>query len=77
VLQDRISAWCRHQNVDVRWYRNEGNPVAILRFQYDRREPTVQLQELELREGSIYLKGRSLDPEFMQAPRPPDAKGQG
>lgn len=64
VLQDRITEWCRGQNVDVQWYRNEGNPVAILRFQYDRREPSVQLQELELREGSIYLKGRSLDPEF-------------
>lgn len=69
VLQDHITEWCRGQNVDVQWYRNEGNPVAILRFQYDRREPSVQLQELELREGSIHLRGRSLDPDLLQIPK--------
>ena len=64
VLQDQLTEGARRQDISVRWYRHEGQPVAILRFQYERRQPTVQLQELELREGSIFLKGRSLEPGF-------------
>jgi hypothetical protein len=64
MIQDRLAESLRQQNIDIVWYRNEGNPVALVRFQYDKREPNIQLEELELRDGSIYLKGRSIDPDM-------------
>jgi hypothetical protein len=64
VVMEQITEGARNQNIDVQWYRNEGNPVALLRLQADRREPSIQLQDLEIRQGSIFLKGRSLDPEL-------------
>lgn len=69
-FQDRITELCRNQNVDVQWYHNEGNAVALLRFQPHRREPTFQLQELTLRDGELTIRGRSLDPDHRRKSRP-------
>jgi hypothetical protein len=66
VLQDELTEGARQQNIDVQWYRHEGKPVAILRFQADRREPSLQLDELEVGDGYLFVKGRSVDPD---APR--------
>jgi hypothetical protein len=69
VLQDEVTERARRQNVKVLWYRHNGHPAAVVRFQADKREPTVQLRTLELRDGLLAVAGRSLDPEF----RPPPA----
>ena len=63
-----VTIGARRNNIDVQWYRNDGNPVAIFRLQADRRDPGIQLQELELKQGSVFLKGRSLDPTLRGLP---------
>jgi hypothetical protein len=60
-LLERISEAARSQNLDVTWYRHNGNPVAVLRFQPYQNRPTFQLQRLELGEGTLLITGRSLD----------------
>jgi len=67
-LQDELTEGARQHNIDVQWYRNDGNPVAVFRLQADRRDPGVQLLDLELKEGSVLLKGRSLDPTLRGLP---------
>src|SRR5262249_49906885 len=34
-LLENVSETARQNNVDVSWYRHQGNPVALLRFQAD------------------------------------------
>jgi hypothetical protein len=60
-LLEQISEIARRNNIDVTWYRHNGNPVALLRFQSDQPQPTVQLQHLQVRQGSITIQGQSLD----------------
>jgi hypothetical protein len=60
-LLERISEAARQQHVDVSWYRLSGHPVVLLRFQADRPHPTFQLQRLQLREGTLFVSGRSLE----------------
>jgi hypothetical protein len=62
-LRQQIDEEARKLNIDVQWYRNDGNPVAILRLQADKREATQILRDLEIREGMIAFKGRTTDPE--------------
>jgi len=62
LLQDELDEMARKQNLDIQWYRHEGNPVAIIRYQADKREPTVVLKELEVRAGVLLVKGRTLEP---------------
>lgn len=49
------------QDLEVSWYRYNGNPVALLRFQADRKRPTMQLKNLELHEGRLVIAGAPLD----------------
>lgn len=60
-LLEHVSEAARRKNIEVNWYRHEGNPVAILRFQNRRSRATVQLQQLELHPGKLMIQGRSLD----------------
>jgi hypothetical protein len=59
-LLEQISDIGRRNNVDVAWYRHNGNPVALLRFPNDTRSG-VQLLQLELGSGKLTLVGRALD----------------
>jgi hypothetical protein len=58
-LLERIYEAARQHNIDVTWYRHDGNPVALLRFQAEQRRPTVQLHSLELQKGKLRITGRS------------------
>jgi hypothetical protein len=58
-LLDHITEACDRKNIKVSWYRHHGNPVALLRFQSDSTRPTVQLSQLELRQGRLVIGGRS------------------
>lgn len=61
-LLERISECGRGHDIDVSWYRlDNGHPVALLRFQADKKNPTVQLRQLEVKQGRIVIGGRSLD----------------
>jgi hypothetical protein len=57
-LLEQITEIARGSGIEVTWYRHNGNPVALLRFQTDGR-PSVPLQKLELRQGTITIAGRS------------------
>jgi hypothetical protein len=69
-ILERLTEAADSNNIKVAWYRHDGNPVAILRFQSDQPHPTVLLENLDLHPGKIYIKGRSLEPSpFMPAPQ--------
>jgi hypothetical protein len=61
---DNISELLRRCKIDVSpWYRHQGKPVALLRFQSGRSSTTARLRAIELRPGAVVIAGRS--------PRPP------
>ncbi len=61
-MLERIAEIGRQWNCEVNWYRHDGNPVALVRFQPDRPNPTVVLQRLELQDGKIFVEGKSTEP---------------
>jgi hypothetical protein len=68
-LIDRFSEAVRRENIDVTWYRNDGHPVAVMRFQADLTRPTLQFDRLELKDNSLMIAGRSAD--LLTTPAPP------
>lgn len=69
-ILERLTEAAQNNNVKVSWYRHNGNPVAILRFQNDQPHPTVQLENLDLHPGKIYVKGKSLEVAGPVTPAP-------
>jgi hypothetical protein len=61
-MLERIAEVGRQWNLEVNWYRHDGNPVALVRLQPDRPNPSVILQRLELQDGKIYVEGKSTEP---------------
>ena len=58
-LLERISEVARNNGIDVSWFRHEGYPVALIRFQADLARPTLQLKAVQFERGSITIHGRS------------------
>jgi hypothetical protein len=58
-LLERISEVARNNGIEVNWYRHEGYPVALIRFQADQARPTLQLKAVQFEQGSITIHGRS------------------
>jgi hypothetical protein len=56
-LLEAVSEAARQLNLDVTWYRHEGNPVAVVRYRDEQTRPGVQLERLELRQGQLYIQG--------------------
>lgn len=54
-ILERFSDLARSQGIEVTWYRNEGKPVALIRFRASRPAPYVQKQWLKLTDGRILL----------------------
>jgi hypothetical protein len=78
-LLERISEAARQNNIDVSWYRHDGHPVALLRFQADQDRPTVKIEHLCLKPGVLEIQGRSMEvstpraePAAEQAPANPN-----
>src|SRR6202011_1049976 len=44
--------------MDVSWYRVNGHPVALLRFQPDQAHPTLLLQGVDVDQGTLTIRGR-------------------
>lgn len=55
TILDRFSEALRRKDIEVNWYRNDGKPVALLRFQPGVKTPTVQLRTLKLEPGRVVL----------------------
>ncbi len=52
---DRFAESLRQKDVEVTWYRREGKPAAVLRFQPGRKSPTVLLRNVELDHGRLHI----------------------
>jgi hypothetical protein len=68
TLLDDISQAARRENIDVTWYRHEGHPVAIMRFQADQTRPTFQFVDVVLKEGELTIYGRTALPTGVAPP---------
>ncbi len=58
---ETVSEFARQRDIDSTWYRFNGHPVLLLRFQANRSRPTFQLHRLEVHSGRLVLAGRPLD----------------
>lgn len=52
----------RNKNIDMSWYRHEGNPVALLRFSNSRSRPSAQFTRFEVDHGRLVIEGQSFEP---------------
>lgn len=73
-LLERISETAGQNNINVTWYRHDGNPVALLRFQADQDRPTIKLEQLALHQGILEIQGRSSDAPSTPIVLPGDEK---
>lgn len=60
-LLEQISEVARQNGIEVTWYRHEGQPVALLRFQADQARSTLQLKAIQVESGRITIQGRTGD----------------
>lgn len=65
-LLERISEAAGQNNINVTWYRHDGHPVALLRFQADQDRPTVKLEHLCLKPGVLEIQGRAMETSPVQ-----------
>lgn len=59
-ILDAIAETARTSNIEVTWYRHNGNPVGLFRFFPDQPRPASQVLTLEVQDGKIVVAGRSV-----------------
>jgi hypothetical protein len=76
---DSLSEIAEQNNIQVSWHRYPptGNPVALLRFQNDAHDTTLQLQAVHVEQGSIVIRGRPVESESSQSASLPSNKPAG
>ncbi|MGL6073111.1 MAG: hypothetical protein ACRC8S_03000 [Fimbriiglobus sp.] len=57
---DRMSEVCRDANIDVTWYRMNGNPVGLFQLYADQVQPTTQVRLFKIDDKKITLSGKSI-----------------
>src|SRR5438270_12183032 len=60
-LLDRVADFAHQKDIEAMWYRHNGRPVLVLRFEADKSNPRFQLLQLELRPGMLRIQGKSLE----------------
>lgn len=60
IVLDHISQAAAKSNMAVSWHYVEDNPVAYLRIQADKEQPTIRIDRLELLPGHIVIAGRRI-----------------
>jgi hypothetical protein len=62
-LLEKLSEIGRQNNIGVNWFRNQktGNAVAVLRFQDNLPRPTMEIDAIQLSQGSIHVSGHFID----------------
>jgi len=66
-ILEQVTTVARQHGIEVSWYRHEGHPVALVRFQIDKPKPTLQFKALQLEEGVLTIHGRSNEPPRVAA----------
>jgi hypothetical protein len=59
VVVDTVSAAARSAGFQIDWREHAGCPVALLRLSEPEKQSAVQVDRVELREGMLYVSGRS------------------
>lgn len=59
TLLDTLSEAARESNIEVSWYRHNGNPVGLFRFYADQIRPTTQIHTFKIQDGTIGIAGRT------------------
>ncbi|MCE9563227.1 MAG: hypothetical protein K8U57_14380 [Planctomycetes bacterium] len=59
TVLDAIAEAARSSNIDVTWYRHNGNPVGLFRFFPDQPQAASNILTLETREGKVVVAGRT------------------
>jgi hypothetical protein len=72
VVVDTVSAVAESAGLHVDWREHEGHPVALLRLGHSEEKAAIQIDRVELREGLLYLAGRSSIREVDQDTDSPD-----
>ena len=54
-ILERFSEIARRQEIEVTWYRLNGHPTALLKFQPGKKEPTAQLKKFNLQDGILHV----------------------
>ena len=57
---DKITELARDRNIDVSWYRHEGQPVGLFKFYANQVRPTTQIRTVQVADGKITVGGRWL-----------------
>jgi hypothetical protein len=69
-LLESISETGRQNGIEINWYRHDGYPVALLRFQADQTHPTLVIQAVKTEKGRITIQGKSNEPGNAHAELP-------
>ncbi len=56
LLED-ISGILRRNSIQVSWFRHDGNPTAVLKFQSDQPRTVSKLRQLDLKPGMLTIMG--------------------
>lgn len=70
AFHEEIAEQLRSQNIKALWYRKDGHPTVVMKFQADRREASFHFKHLEISQGRFYLEGETLDPEAPSSTKP-------
>jgi hypothetical protein len=63
VLEE-VSRLLREKDIEINWYRHEGHPCAVLRFQTDPQRSPIQLTAIQSKaenDGVLTIQGRTND----------------
>jgi hypothetical protein len=60
-LLDHMAETARKQKIDISFYRYYKHPVLLLHFQADRTNPTFQLRQFKVEQGTVNIGGRAVD----------------
>jgi hypothetical protein len=59
TLLDSLSEAAHESNIEVTWYRRDGNPVGLFRFYADQLRPTTQIHTFKIDDGKVAVAGRT------------------
>lgn len=66
-LLESLNEKCQEYGVGIDWYRDDGCPVALIRFQNEQPHPTLELKRIKLEQGAIHIEGHTKDPASLRA----------
>jgi hypothetical protein len=57
LLSSRLGG--KNKNAEVKWYRGNGNPVAVVRFRVNQPQPDMLLQTVSIADGKLTIGGKN------------------